>query len=142
MSFQDPYVNFNFHVEIDGVVRASFHEVSGIDSTVDVVEHREGGWNTTPRKLPGQTKHANLVLRWGMASDRELLDWHDEVVKGQISRRNGSVILLDRRGEEIARWNFVQAWPTKYTGPSLNAEASDIAIESVELVHEGVERVS
>jgi phage tail-like protein len=142
MSFPDPYGNFNFHVEIDGVVRASFHEVSGVESTIDVVEHREGGWNTTPRKLPGQTKHANIVLRWGMAADHELFDWHDEVVKGQVTRRNGSVILLDRRGEEIARWNFVRAWPSKYTAPSLNAEASDIAIETIELVHEGVERVS
>jgi phage tail-like protein len=142
VSFPDPYVNFNFHVELDGIVRGSFHEVSGIESTVDVVEHREGGWNTTPRKLPGQTKHANIVLRWGMASDRELCEWHQEVVRGELTRRNGSIILLDRRGEEIARWNFFRAWPSKYTAPALNAEASDIAVESIELVHEGVERVS
>ena len=51
-------------------------------------------------------------------------------------------VLLDRRGQEVARWNFVRAWPTKYTGPSLSAEASDVAIESLEIVHEGLERVS
>jgi phage tail-like protein len=138
----DPYGNFNFHVEIDGISRAAFHEVSGLDSTIDVIEHREGGWNTTPHKFPGQTKHANIVLRHGMAADRELVDWHQSIVEGQIDRRNGSVILLDRRGQEVARWNFVRGWPSKYTGPSLSAEASDIAIEAIEIVHEGLERVS
>jgi phage tail-like protein len=138
----DPFSNYNFHVEIDGISRGAFQEVSGLDSTVDVVEHREGGWNTTPHKFPGQTKHANIVLKHGMASDRELVDWHQGVVQGTIDRRNGSVILLDRKGSEVARWNFVRAWPTKYTGPSFNAESSDIAIETVELVHEGLERVS
>lgn len=138
----DPFVNFNYLVEIDNIARGAFHEVSGLESTIDVVEHREGGANTTPRKLAGQTKHANIVLRWGMTIDTELWEWHKTVVDGTIDRRNGSVILLDRRGQEVARWNFVRAWPSKYTAPSLSAEASDIAIESVELVHEGLERVS
>jgi phage tail-like protein len=139
---QDPYSNYNFHVEIDGISRGAFQEVSGLDSTVDVVDHREGGWNTTLHKFPGQTKHANIVLKHGMATDRQLVEWHRAIVQGTIDRRNGSIILLDRQGAEVARWNFVRAWPTKYTGPSLNAEASDIAIETIELVHEGLERVT
>lgn len=138
----DPYSNYNFHVEIDGISRGAFQEVTGLDSTIDVVEHREGGWNTTPHKFPGQTKHANIVLKHGLVTDHELVDWHQMVVEGAIDRRNGSVILLDRKAQEVARWNFIRAWPSKYTGPSLNAEASDIAIESIELVHEGMERVS
>jgi phage tail-like protein len=138
----DPFVNYNFHVEIDGISRAAFQEVTGLDSTIDVIEHREGGWNTTPHKFPGQTKHANLVLKHGMATDRELVDWHQAATDGQIDRRNGSVILLDRTAQEVARWNFERAWPSKYTGPSLNAEASDMAIESLELVHEGLQRVT
>lgn len=138
----DPYSNYNFLVEIDGISRGAFQEVSGLDSTVDVVEHREGGWNTTPHKFPGQTKHANLVLKHGMASDHELLTWHMRISEGTVDRRNGSVVLMDRKGTEVARWNFMRAWPSKYTGPSLNAESSEIAIETVELVHEGLERVS
>jgi phage tail-like protein len=138
----DPFGNYNFHVEIDGILRGSFQEVSGLESTVDVIEHREGGWNTTPHKLPGMTKHANIVLKWGITTDRELPDWHRKIVEGDIDRRNGSVVLLDRKGQEKARWNFVQAWPTKYSGPSFNAESADVAIESLELVHEGVERVA
>jgi phage tail-like protein len=138
----DPYVNFNFLVEIDGIARAAFHEVTGLESTVDVIEHREGGANTSPRKLAGQTKHANIVLRWGMTVDQQLYAWHRTVVDGTTDHRNGSIVLLDRLRQEVARWNFIRAWPSKYTAPSLNAESSDVAIESVEIVHEGLERVS
>lgn len=136
----DPYVNFNFRVEIQGITRAHFQEVSGLTATVDVIEHREGGRNTTPVKLPGQTKYANITLKWGMTDDADLYTWHQEVVNGNLERRNGSIILLDRAGEEVARWNFVRAWPTKYEGPSMNAEGTDVSIEQIELVHEGLTR--
>jgi phage tail-like protein len=136
----DPVGNYNFLVEIDGIARAAFHECSGFDSTIDVIEHREGGENTTLRKLPGMTKHSNIVLKWGMTDDRDLYDWHRSIVKGAIDRRNGSIVMLDRRGQEVARWNFVRAWPSKWDGPDLNAEGNDVAIETLELAHEGVER--
>lgn len=137
----DPFSNFNFLVEIDGITRAAFQEVSGFDSTIDVIEHREGGENTTPRKLPGMTKYSNLTLKWGITDDVDLYTWHRQIVQGQIERRNGSIVLLDRAGQEVARWNFFRAWPTKYDGPDLNAEGNDVAIETLELAHEGVERV-
>ena len=136
----DPYGNFNFTIEIDGIERAAFQECSGFDSTIDVIEHREGGENTTPRKLPGLTKYSNITLKWGMTNDRELYDWHRRVVEGEIERKNGSIVLRNRKGEEVARWNFVRAWPTKWDGPDLNAEGNDVAIETLELAHEGVER--
>src|SRR4051794_15678875 len=94
----DPYGNYNFLVEIDGIARAAFHEVTGFDSTIDVVEHREGGDNLTPRKLPGMTKYANIVLKWGITDDAQLYRWHLDAVKGKISRKNGSIVLLDREG--------------------------------------------
>lgn len=106
-----------------------------------MIEHREGGWNQSPRKLVGQTKHSNIVLKWGLNVDRDLIDWHQKIVDGDIERLDGSIVLLDRRGQEAARWNFVRAWPAKYTGPSLSAEASEVAIETLELAHEGVRRV-
>jgi len=136
----DPHVNFNFLVELDGITRAAFQEVSGFDSTIDVIEHREGGDNTTPRKLPGMTKHSNIVLKWGMTDDVELYKWHRDAVRGTIARKNGSIVLLDRAGQEVARWNFVNAWPTKWDGPDLNAEGTDVAIETLELAHEGIEQ--
>jgi phage tail-like protein len=136
----DPFFNFNFLVEIDGIARAAFHEVTGFDSTIDVIEHREGGDNTTPRKLPGITKHSNIVLKWGMTDDQDLYRWHRDTVRGNVQRRNGSIVLLDRRGQEVARWNFFNAWPAKWDGPDFNAEGNDVAIETLELAHEGVER--
>jgi len=135
----DPYGNYNFLVEMDGITRAGFQECSGFDSTIDVIEHREGGENTTVRKLPGLTKYSNIVLKWGMTDDTDLYDWHHKVVRGDIERKNGSIVVLNRKGEEVARWNFYRAWPTKWDGPDLNAEGNDVAIETLELAHEGVE---
>lgn len=135
----DPYINYNFLVEIDGITRAAFQECSGFDSTIDVIEHREGGENTTLRKLPGMTKYSNITLKWGMTDDTELYDWHRSIVQGDIERKNGSIVLLNRKGEEVRRWNFMRAWPTKWDGPDLNAEGNDTSIEMLELAHEGIE---
>jgi phage tail-like protein len=142
MALKDPYGNFNFLVEIDGIARAAFHEVGGLDSTIDVIEHREGGDNITVRKYPGQVKFSNLQLKWGMAEDTDLYAWHRQWATGDpaAARKNGSVVLLDRQGQEKARWDFVKGWPAKWTGPSFSAEANDIAIEMLEIAHEGLTR--
>ena len=138
----DPYGGFNFLVEIDGITRAAFQEASGFDSTIDVTEHREGGENTTLRKLPAMTKYSIITLKWGLTQDPELYDWHRKWVTGDpaAKRANGSIVVLDRQGQEQVRWNFFQAWPTKWTGPTFNAEGNDVAIETLELAHEGIER--
>jgi phage tail-like protein len=136
----DPYGNFNYKVEIDGVIKGSFHEVSGLESSIDVIEHREGGWALSPRKLPGLTKHANLTLKRGITDDAYLWDWHTQCVDGDIVRKMVSVVLLDRQGNEKIRWNVSDAWPAKWTGPSFTAEGNDIAIETLEIAHEGLTR--
>jgi len=138
----DPYGNYNFLVEIQGIARAAFQEASGFDSSIDVVEHREGGENTTLRKLPAMTKYSNITLKWGTTDDRDLYNWHRQWVTGDpaAKRLNGSIVLLDRAGQEKVRWNFLNAWPAKWTGPSFNAEGNDVAIETLELAHEGLER--
>ena len=136
----DPYGNYNFLVEIDGITRAAFSECSGFGSAVAVIEHREGGENTTVRKLPGQTSYAAIVLRWGMTDDRDLYDWHRRIVNGAIERKNGSIVLLDRIGAEKARWNFVRAWPSDWDGPDFSAEGTDVAIEALTIQHEGIAR--
>ena len=138
----DPYGNYNFLLEFDGLTRAAFQEVSGLDSAIDITEHREGGMNTTLRKLPAMTKYSNITLKWGLTDDTELYDWHRQWVTGDpaAKRMNGSIIVLDRQGQEKARWNFFEAWPAKWTAPTFNAESSDIAIETLELAVEGVER--
>lgn len=138
---KDPHGGFNFLVEIEGIARAAFHEASGFDSTIDVVEHREGGENITTRKLPGMVKYSNISLKWGMTDDMDLYNWHKQWVKGDpaAKRKSGSIVLLDRQGQEKRRWNFVGAWPTKWVGPSFSAESSEVAIETMELAHEGLE---
>jgi phage tail-like protein len=75
-----------------------------------------------------------------MTDDDELYAWHRSAVTGNIQRKNGSIVLLDRQGQEKIRWNFVNAWPSKWDGPDFNAEGNDIAIETLELAHEGIER--
>jgi phage tail-like protein len=134
----DPFLNFNFRVEIAGLQIAAFHECSGLESAIDVVEHREGGGPI--RKLPGNTKFANIVLKRGVTANRELYDLHLQCVEGRVERKSGSIILMDRADQEVARWNFEQAWPAKWVGPSLTAEGNDVAIETLELAHEGIRR--
>ena len=134
----DPYLNFNFRVEIGGIQVAAFHECSGLDSSIDVIEHREGGGPI--RKLPGNTKFSNIVLKRGVTDNHDLYDRHRRCIDGQIERTNGSIILMDRADQEVARWNFEQAWPAKWVGPSLTAEGNDVAIETLELAHEGIRR--
>jgi len=136
----DPFRTFNFLVEIDSITRAGFRECSGLDSTTDSTDYREGGDPLTVKKLPGLVKHSAITLKRGMTDDQELYNWRVKAATGQIERHNGSIILLDDTGAEKARWNFKEAWPTKWTGPSFNATGNDVAIETLELVHEGLER--
>ncbi len=140
---KDPFKNFRFLVEIDGIVQAGFREVTVPDSTTDVVEYREGNEKTiTPRKLPGLTKYGNLTLKWGVTDSLELYNWRRLVETGQIekARRNLAVIVLDDEGNPAARWEFLNAWPSKYDAPDLNATANEVAIETLEIVHEGMIR--
>jgi phage tail-like protein len=138
----DPFFSYNFIVEIDGVSRGVFQEASGFDSTVEVVEYRQGGENLTTRKLPGRTSFSNITLKRGVTDDTELYEWHQSVVDGSIDRRSGSIVLLSRDGQELTRWTFFSAWPTKYTAPDFNAEGNEVAIETLELAHEGLRRVT
>jgi phage tail-like protein len=135
----EPLTSFNFLIQIDGITRASFHECSGFNSSVDLIEHREGG-AISPMKLPGLAKYGNITLRRGVTDDRELYDWHVAAVNGDMQRRSGSIIVLDRRGQEKARWHFFDAWPQRWEGPALNAEGTDVAIEALELAVERLER--
>ena len=134
----DPYRVYNFLVEIDGITRAGFRECSGLDTTQDPIEYREGNEGLTARKLPGLNTYSNISLKWGITDDAELWEWRQQVMDGQVERRNGSIVLLDDTGEEKARWNFREGWPTKWAGPDLNATGTDVAIETLEIVHEGI----
>ncbi len=137
---KDPYRSYRFRVEIDGLERAGFRECSGLDFTHDPVEYREGPDPLTARKLPGLIKYSNISLKWGLSDDKELWDWRKEAVDGTVKRKNGSIVLLDDANEEKMRWNFREGWPSKWTGPSFNATGNEVAIETLEIAHEGLEK--
>jgi phage tail-like protein len=136
----DPYRNFRFLVEIDGLVQAGFSECTGFGSRVEVIEYREGGDPQTVRKLPGRVTYPDITLRWGVTDSRELYDWHRAALNGEIERKNGSIILQDDRGEERVRWNFFGAWPSAWDGPDFNARGTDAAIDTLTVSCERVER--
>jgi phage tail-like protein len=132
----DPYRGYNFLVEIDGITQAGFQEVSGLDSTTDSVDYREGADPNHVRKLSGMNKFSPITLKRGITDSDELWKWRATVVSGKSERKNGSIVLLDDAGAEKLRWNFSNAWPSKWTGPSFNATSTAIAIEQLEITHE------
>ena len=134
-----PYPNFNFLVEIDGIVRGSFHKCSGFDSTIDVIEYNEGG-SLSPVKLPGMVKYGNIVLEWGM-TDMELYNWHLAAAQGNVQLKNGSIMLLDRAGNQVGRWDFFQAWPPKCSYSELSAQANEVFFERLEIACHRLTRV-
>jgi phage tail-like protein len=85
-------------------------------------------------------KYPDVSLKWGITDSRELYDWHLKAIKGQVERKNGSIIILDDTGQEKGRWNFFNAWPSKYAGPSFNAKGNDIAIDTLTVSCERMER--
>jgi phage tail-like protein len=135
----DPYRNFRFVVDIDGN-RAGFTSVSGLAAEAEVIEYREG-WDglTSTRKLPGRVKYPNVTLRRGVTTDRFLWDWWKMILAGTVQRRNVGIILLDDDRNEVLRWSLNEAWIAKIEVSDLDAEGNEVAIESIELAHEGLE---
>jgi phage tail-like protein len=135
----DPFAQYNFMVEIDGVTRAGFTEASGLTVEQDIIEYREGSEVARARKLPGLTKYTNITLKRGLVGDAELWEWRKSTIDGQTERRAGSIVLLDESRQEVMRWNFVEGWVAKWEGPTLNATANEVAVETLEICHEGLE---
>ncbi|MBV8995038.1 MAG: phage tail protein [Pseudonocardiales bacterium] len=139
----DPYRSFNFLVELEGIAQASFTECTGLGSTTEIIETREGGDNTTVRKLPGKTSYSDITLKWGLTNSTELWDWRQQIIDGIVARKNGSIVGFDVTNHtEVVRWNFVSAWPTKWEGPTFSGKGTDIAIDTLVLAHEGIARAT
>lgn len=142
MPRQDPYRQFRFRVEI-GDIKLGFSECTFADTTTDPVEYREGDEPPVFRKLSGLTKYGNITLKWGITDNIDLYNWRQQVVdKGaEGNRKDMSIILIDEAGEDKARWNITRAWPSKYDPVDFNAKGNEVAIETLEIVHEGFKRV-
>lgn len=137
-----PHGRFRYKVEIDGLNAGGFSEVTGFDASIDVIEYREGDMVTTPMKLPGLKKYGNITLKQGLADSMVLYNWIIAGVNGAVQRKTITITLLDEEGAPAASWQVINAWPMKYTAPDFNATASEVAIETLEIAHEGMTRVS
>jgi phage tail-like protein len=135
----DPYMAFNFLVEIDGVTVAGFSECSGLTNETDPVDYREGFMDTYLLKLPGLRKFPVIVLKRGFTDNVDLWTWRRTVIEGRTERHSGVITLLNEARDPAVRFNFVGGWPCKWEGPTFNAKTNEVAIETLEICHEGLE---
>ena len=141
---RDPLVGFHYAIEVQGVVTGYFTECSGIGSEHEVIEHKivdEKGRELI-QKIPGRLKWENVTFKRGITENMDIWDWRETVVQGQVddARRNGSIVMFNQSLEEVARWNFENAWPLKVSGPSMKADSNEFGIEELVLTHEGLYR--
>lgn len=140
-AYTDPYRGYNFKLEIQGVTEGHFTEVSGMETKVAPIAYREAGNSQVVHYVPGRTEYGAVTLRYGLTQSRELWDWFMTGVKGKVQRKNLSVVLLDSDGAtEVMRWNLVNAWATEWRGAPLDTRGNEVAIESLTLVCESLER--
>jgi phage tail-like protein len=136
---KDPYRSFNFQLEIDGISRGAFSECSGLTAEVDAVDYREGtDFQLNVRKLPTLVKLTNITLKRGITDDRSLWDWYANITNGIPDRRNVTIILMNEQRQPVLRWHAENAWLKKIEAPSFKASGNEVAMESVELIHEGL----
>jgi len=140
---KDPLVSFSFYVEVQGEVTGTFRECTGLGSESDLIETKESNkGKLVYMKIPGALKWQNITLKRGITDSMDLFKWRKKVEQGDIAgaRKNGSIVLYDQSNMEIARWNFVNGWPRKISGPTFNAQSNEIGVEELEIVHEGIIR--
>jgi phage tail-like protein len=145
MPATDPLISAWFGVEFQGAVSGAFRECTGLGSENEVVEYKAAGpkGEFVIQKVPGRLKWTNITLKRGITDSMDLWKWRKLVEQGKVTeaRKNGSITMYSADGKEMARWNFVNAWPSKLVGPSTNATNNEVAIEELEITHEGYERV-
>lgn len=133
-----------WYLEVDSITEGVFKEVSGIGSETEVIENRVSGknGNLIVQKIPGALKWSNIVLRRGVTDDRKLADWRQKIENGQVesNRKNGTLTCFAPDGSAVAKYTFKNGWPCKYIAPAVDATKNEVAIEELEICHEGIER--
>lgn len=120
------------------VVLGGFSECSGLEMTMAVHDYAEGGNNGGTLHFPAPVKWANITLKKGLGASTALWDWHYGFVVGTGTRRDGVITLMDGQHVPSAIWYFKKGLPVKYSGPAMNASNSAVAVESIEIAHEGI----
>ncbi len=137
----DPYRAYNFKLIIQGVTEGHFTECTGLGVKVEAIKYREGGNNQVVRRIPGRVEYDDVTLRYGLTDSRDLWDWLMTAVNGEVERKNVSVAMLGPEGsEEVLRWDLINAWPSEWRGAPLDALSHEMAIESLVLVFDRLER--
>jgi len=136
-----PLPKFRFEVDFgDGIGAIAFQEVSGLETEVQVIEYRAGdSKNFAPIKMPGIAKNGNVTMKKGVfQKDNAFWDWFNAIKMNTIKRQDVVVKLLDESGKPTMTWTLANAFPTKVTGTDLKAEGNEVAVETIELAHEGL----
>jgi phage tail-like protein len=129
-------------VTFDGIPTAFFRSVSGLSLEIEVVEFREGGEGGAVHKVPGRVKYPNIVLKQGFTGASDLQKWAFRIAAGQFEHKNGTIVISDQKSQVLARYKLTNAWPTKWNGPDFDATSNDVAIETIEIAHEGLRLVT
>ena len=137
----NPYRVLRFNVEKLGAEIGGFSQITGLERSTTFEDYREGGINGYTHKLATVTKYPNLTLRRGVTDAIDFWAWHQAVIEGFVSRAEISVVLRHQDGSEAVRWFFDDAYPVKWNGTDLDAIGNTVAVESVELVHNGMRRL-
>ncbi|MGA1438554.1 MAG: phage tail protein [Ilumatobacteraceae bacterium] len=136
------FLGSQFGLEIDGVELARFTAVSGLGYESEVVTFQDtlADGKVVTRKRPGRISFPDIVLKRGLSADNALVDWYQTVIDGAVERKSGSVVIYDQTSTELGRWNFENAWISKWSASDLDAGSDDIMIEEITISHEYMER--
>jgi phage tail-like protein len=142
----DPLVQAHFYVTVGGHLdNMVFRECSGIGSETELIEYKGSTRDDyhTIQAVPGRLKWQKINLKRGITDSMDAWNWRKLVEQGQVdsARANGRIVMVNQSGVEVASWNFLRAWPTKISGPSLNSTTNEVGVEELEIAHEGLERV-
>jgi phage tail-like protein len=143
---EDPLVSFHFMIDVQGEITGYFTEVSGLGSESEIIEQKvvnEKGIEIV-KKIPGRLKWGDITLKRGITSNLDMWTWRQKVEEGKVNeaRKNGSIVMFDQELAEKARWNFVNGWPTKISGPAPKSDSNEIGVEELTIAHEMITRVT
>jgi len=138
---QDPLRGFRFLIEIEGITSGGFTRVKGLSREVKHESYREGGVNDYEHKLITQVSYPALVLERGLALD-DLWKWAQAVADGEVQRKTIRIRLQDEAGEKMFAWQIEHALPVKWAASDLDAQASQVVMESLELAHHGLRKAA
>ncbi|MEM6765029.1 MAG: phage tail protein [Bacteroidota bacterium] len=138
-----PLPAFHFKVEVAGL-SAEFSEVTGLNIEVQPIEYRQGlSPEFSTIKMPGMVKYGNLTLKRGVfKANNEFFDWMKSIKMNTVERQDVLISLLDETHAPVMQWEIREAWPTKITSPDMKANGNEVAIETLELAHEGLSIVN